>query len=267
MIFRKNNRRNLTFSDIEDFEIQTRSGTNVSLAQISKYDLGESPNSIAREDQEKIVKVTSAIKENYNAVELTEKIKTEVAKIDLPQGHTIEFGGDFEDVAQSFADLYRSMTVGILLILFCLVIQFNSFKQPLIILITVPLALIGVFPGLMLLGLNLSFPAFLGVVALGGIVVNNAIVLIDRINENREQGMALSLAIGEATNSRFQAIFLTTLSNIVGILPLALSNELGRTRLFDSFRLSLFNCFNPSCNSHFLLHFEVRAARKRGEPL
>ncbi len=263
-----NGRTSLAFSDIAGFEIQTPKGYSVTLAQLGDYSFGESPNSISHEDQNRVVKVTSDILEDANAVEITKQIQAKVDLMDIPKGHAVEFGGDLEDVQESFADLYRSMTVGILLILVCLVLQFNSFRQPLIILITLPLALIGVFPGLMLLGLNLSFPAFLGVVALGGIVVNNAIVLIDRINENRSNNMPFNEAIAEASNSRFQAIFMTTLSNIIGILPLALSNEFWAGLGFSIvFGLTFSTVLTLVVIPMFYYIFEVKGARKRGENL
>lgn len=263
-----NGRTSLAFSDIAGFEIQTPKGYSVTLAQLGDYSFGESPNSISHEDQDRVVKVTSDILEDANAVEITKQIQAKVDLMEIPKGHAVEFGGDLEDVQESFADLYRSMTVGILLILVCLVLQFNSFKQPLIILITLPLALIGVFPGLMLLGLNLSFPAFLGVVALGGIVVNNAIVLIDRINENRGNNMPFNEAIAEASNSRFQAIFMTTLSNIIGILPLALSNEFWAGLGFSIvFGLTFSTVLTLVVIPMFYYIFEVRGARKKGETL
>lgn len=221
----KNGRQNLSLEDLENFEIPTPSGNSVTLGQLGKYYFGSGIESISREDQKRIIKITSELQEGANAVDVTKKIQEKIDNMQITNGQSVSFGGDLEEIAESFNDLYRSMSVGVLLILFALVLQFNSFKQPLIILITLPLGLIGVFPGLLLLGLNLSFPAFLGVVALCGIVVNNAIVLIDRINENRGNGMEFKKSIAEASNSRFQAIFLTTLSNIVGLLPLALSNE------------------------------------------
>lgn len=265
-LLKENGRTKLDFNTIESFEIQTPKGYAVSFSQLADYSFSESPNFISREDQKKIVKVTSDIDEAGSAVEITKLIQAEVDKIEVPPDHEIKFGGDFEDVQESFADLYRSMTVGILLILFCLVLQFNSFKQPLIILITVPLALIGVFPGLLLLGLNLSFPAFLGVVALGGIVVNNAIVLIDRINENRSNHVPFEEAITDATSSRFQAIFMTTLSNIIGILPLALSNEFWAGLGFSIvFGLVFSTVLTLVVIPTFYYIFEVKAARKNHE--
>lgn len=258
--------RDLSLNLIEDFEVNTSKGGKVALGELGDYYFSQSPSSISREDQKKIVKVTSALREGANAVDVAKKVEDKVKALQLPNGVDISFGGDLEDVAESFADLYKSMIVGVLLILFALVVQFNSFKQPLIILITLPLALIGVFPGLALLGLNLSFPAFLGVVALGGIVVNNAIVLIDRINENRGNGVPFRFAIADASNSRFQPIFITTLSNIVGILPLALSNEFWAGLGFSIvFGLTISTVLTLVVIPTFYYMLEARRAKKLGE--
>lgn len=257
---------NLSLDLIQDFEVPTPRGYAVTLGELGKYYFEQSASVIAREDQKEVVKVTSGVEDGYNAVDLTSQIEAKLKAAKVPDGVEVKFGGDLEDVAESFADLYRSMFVGVLLILFALVVQFNSFKQPLIILITLPLALIGVFPGLMLLGLNLSFPAFLGVVALGGIVVNNAIVLIDRINENRGNDVPFRRAIADASSSRFQPIFMTTLSNIVGILPLAMSNEFwGGLGFSIVFGLAFSTVLTLVVIPMFYYMFEVRKARKNGE--
>ncbi len=233
---RENNTPKISISEIEAIQIPTRYGYNVSLSQISDYQLNESAETIERENEKRIVKVKSDITKNTTAIEIIEALEKELETYDLPKDYEINFGGDKENIEQSFNDLYKSMVVGIILIAFTLILMFNSFRQPLIILISLPLALIGVFPGLYLIGLNLSFPAFLGVVALSGIVVNDAIILIDRINKNRQKGIEFKEAIAEGAKSRLQPIIMTSITTIMGIIPLALSNEfwegLGFTIIF-----------------------------------
>ena len=197
----------------------------VSLGEIGEYEFGPSLSSISREDEKRIIKVVGDTEIDADITEVTAAIQAEIDKLDLPNGYDIKFGGDLEQIAESFEDLFKSMFVAVILIVFTLVLMFNSFKQPIIIMITLPLAMIGVFPGLMAIGLKLSFPAFLGVVALTGIVVNDAIVLIDRINVNRRNGMEFANSIAEAAEARLQPIVMTSLTTITGILPLALSDE------------------------------------------
>lgn len=220
-----NNTPSLSVQNIESFEIPSPKGYTVNLGQLGSFELVEGISSINHEDQERLVKVRSDVGPDVNVVELTTQLQEELASYELPSGYRIDFGGDTEDIEQSFQELFRSMFVAVILVGFTLVLMFNSLKQPFIILMTLPLALIGVFPGLMLVGLALSFPAFLGVVALSGVVVNDAIVLIDRINGNRKEGVELKEAIAEAANARLQPIIMTTVTTVVGILPLALTNE------------------------------------------
>jgi len=239
-----NGRTNISFNDIENFEIASPKGYTVNLSQLGTYSLGRSPDQIAHEDQKRIIKVTADAATDANVSELTQKIQEQVSKLERPKGYEIEFGGDMQEIQDSFTELFRSMFIGIILIAAMLILEFNSFRQTFLLLLSLPMGLIGVFPGLLILGLDLSFPAFLGIVALAGIVVNHAIVLIARINENRENGIKFATAIAEATSSRFEPIFMTTVAAIIGILPLALTNEfwagLGFSLLFGLLFSTLF---------------------------
>jgi HAE1 family hydrophobic/amphiphilic exporter-1 len=123
--------------------------------------------------------------------------------------------------------MFISLLIAIILITIILVLQFNSFKQPLIILFILPLSLIGVIFGLTITRSNFSITAFIGVISLAGIVVNDAIVLISRINHNLQKaGMEFIDGIYEAARSRLQPIILTTLTTVVGLIPLSLANEM-----------------------------------------
>ncbi|MFA6992402.1 MAG: efflux RND transporter permease subunit [Candidatus Gracilibacteria bacterium] len=263
---KKRNRTNLTFHDIENFEIQTPKGYKVSLSELGKYDFGTSPDTITREEQKRVIKISSELLGDANAVEVNQQIQAEIDKMQLPSGYEIKFGGDFEQIAESFRDLFRSMIVGLILIAACLVLEFNSFRQTFMILLTLPMGLIGVFPGLYLMGLNLSFPAFLGIVALAGIVVNHAIVLFDRINESRRAGMGFAKSIAEATYSRFEPIFITTLTAIVGTIPLALTNEFWAGLGFALIWGLAFSTLLTLVTLPIIYYtFELRGARKNGE--
>ena len=260
----KSGQTKLSINELENFEIPTPKGYNVNLEELGNYELQESLSSISRENQKRIIKVTSEVKAGKNSKEITEEIQDKVKEYKLSNGYNIEFGGDLEGIKDSFNGLYQSMFIGLLFIIFTLVLIFNSFKQPIIIILTLPLALIGVFPGLMLIGLNLSFPAFIGVVALSGIVVNDAIVLIDRINTNRKNNMEFTEAIAEAANARLQPIFMTSLTTIVGILPLALTNELwGGLGFSIVFGLGFSTILTLIVIPVLYYMFEARGERKR----
>ena len=262
----ENNRTNISINDIQDFEIVTPKGYSVTLGELGSYELGESLASISREEQKRIIKVTSDTKEGYNAVDITAEIQTEIDKLEMPSGYSVEFGGDLEQIMESLKELAKSMVIAVVLIAFTLILMFNSFKQAIIVLVAIPLSMIGVFPGLLAIGLDVSFPAFLGIVALAGIVVNDEIVLMDRINNNRKSGeLGFAESIAEAAEARLQPIFMTSVTTIIGILPLALTDKfwagLGFALIFGlAFSTILTLVIIPSL--YFKL--EKRKARKEG---
>ena len=143
--------------------------------------------------------------------------------------------------------IIRAMAIAVVLIISTLVIQFNSFRKAIIVLVTLPLALIGVFVGMALLGVTLSFPGLIGILALFGIVVKNAIILIDKINLNIKTGIPFEAAIIDAGKSRLEAIFITSIVTIAGIIPITLSNEtwtaLGSVVIFGLSISSFFTLF------------------------
>ncbi len=147
-----------------------------------------------------------------------------VEDIQLPDDITQEVGGESSDLAEQTADMISSFGIAMLLVYIVLVVQFNSLTQPIVILLSVPFAIIGVIFGLIITGNNLGFYAMFGIVALVGIAVNDAIVLIDYINYLRDSGVEKHAAISEAVKTRFQPVLATSLTTIGGVLPLALFN-------------------------------------------
>jgi multidrug efflux pump subunit AcrB len=140
-------------------------------------------------------------------------------------GVSLEFGGKEESSGDANAALFSAMPVGIVLLLIFLLIEFNSFRRLLIVLVTVPLATTGVVPGLLLTNNPFGFTAMLGVIALVGIVVNNAIVLIDLLDANLAAGESLSDAIADAVARRTRPILLTTVTTVAGLAPLTLTKS------------------------------------------
>lgn len=211
-------------STIENITIQTRFG-GIPLSYFINTSLGATRESIQHNDGKRVVKISSYTIEPITAQTIFSVMEERIKNISIPNGYEIKMGGEREDIEKSFNDMFRAMILGILLIAALLVLQFKSFRQAIFILVTIPLSLIGVFPGLAILGLPLTFPGIIGIVALIGIVVNNAIILIDRINEKRIEGASILNAVEEASYSRFDPIFLTTITTVLGILPLALRDE------------------------------------------
>jgi len=215
-------------SDLENLLLFTRNGNNIPLKQVAKIDLEPSLLSIGHRDGKKIATVTAGIEKGVNLQKVLQEFDMKKQDINLPENFSIEVGGETEDIQRSFTEIFLSLILAIILIALILVLQFNSFKQPLIIIFSLPLALIGVIVGLIITRQAFSLPAFIGIVSLSGIVVNDAIVLIDRINKNIKNGMEYLEAIIEGGVARMQPIFLTSLTTIAGIFPLVYANELWR---------------------------------------
>lgn len=220
---------------VEALLIPTPQGS-IPLSALVDTQVQSSTDSIQHEDGERVAKVTSALSPGATTQEVLDVFDSRLDELGMQQGYTVKYGGEAQDVAQSFTDLYYAMIIGIFLIASILILQFNSYRQPFFILLALPLALIGVLPGLTITSQPLSFPAFIGIVALLGIVVNDAIILIDQINVNRRNGFSKQEAILKGGRARLQPIILTTVTTVAGILPLTLSDEvwgpLGFTIIF-----------------------------------
>lgn len=141
-----------------------------------------------------------------------------------PQGYTYRFGGDADTSSETFGSAGQMLVVAIFLVFAVLVLQFGSYTQPLIIILTIPFALIGTLFGFFLLGLSFSFPAMIGVIALVGIVVNDAIVMVETMNERRKEGLDVRHAAAAGASDRLRPILTTSLTTIIGLLPLAFSD-------------------------------------------
>ena len=135
----------------------------------------------------------------------------------------IEQGGEYEKTQESFASLMRAFVVALFLVYMILGVQFQSFFQPLVIMLTVPFAFIGVISGLLVNGHPFSLVAFVAVIALAGIVVNDSLVLVDFINKKRESGISLYRAIVKSGIVRMRPVIMTSLTTILGLLPMSLS--------------------------------------------
>ena len=183
------------------------------------------PSVIEHRELERMTAVFAETAEGVTYSQILDRVMPRIRALDLPQGVRLELGGAAAEANSANSALFRTLPVGLLLLLVFLLWQFNSFRLVGIVLLTVPLAAVGVIPGLILAGQPFSFTAMLGVVALIGIVVNNAIVLIDVIESNRSKGMSIDTAITAATGRRIRPILLTTATTIAGLLPLTFTQS------------------------------------------
>jgi HAE1 family hydrophobic/amphiphilic exporter-1 len=156
-------------------------------------------------------------------VHLEREARAILAELGLPAGVSVVFAGETEERDRSYASLWQALKWAALLIYCIIAVQFNSLRQPVIVLLAAPVALVGVTLGLLATGTPFSFMVFIGIVSLTGIVVNDGIVMIDATNRQRRAGMPLRDAVQAAAEERFRPVVLTTVTTIAGLLPLTLN--------------------------------------------
>lgn len=202
--------------------VLSQDGQAVPLLQIMNFAPSIVPEKIKRYDQVRTITV-SAKHQTLQASELHQKMLPFIEKLDLPPGYSIEYGGEVEGAERANYALFKFMPHALALIMLILVFQFNSIRRMGMIMLTVPLVLIGAVWGLLLSGAFLSFNAILGIFSLAGIIVNNGIVLIDKIDSERQKNIPLEEAIVASCVARLRPIVMTTVTTILGLLPLALT--------------------------------------------
>jgi multidrug efflux pump subunit AcrB len=187
---------------------------------------------ITREDGKRTISVTASVTEGGNTGQIGQRLEQWADnELGLDPGYTWETGGVNEENQESLNSIFQAMALSAVLILLTLVIQLGSFRKSIIVMLVIPLAVSGVlilFALLSPLGLTLSFPAMIGMLALFGIVVNNSILIVEKINQNIAAGFDLKESIADACASRLEPIALTTMTTIIGLLPITLSDALWR---------------------------------------
>lgn len=215
-----------TLEDLENIVIYTPSGAGVRVKDLGKVVERYTPPTIERKDRERLVTV-SAVVDGVPMSQVVTEAEIEIDKLHLPPGITIQIAGSYEDQQDSFSDL---MMLGILIILLVYIVmaaQFESFTYPGIIMTSLLFAFSGVFLILWLTGHTLNVMSMIGAIMLIGIVVKNGIVLIDYISLNRERGMSIRLAVIDAGRSRLRPVVMTTLTTILGMVPMAVGSGQG----------------------------------------
>ncbi|MEI8361467.1 MAG: efflux RND transporter permease subunit [bacterium] len=211
---------------IQDLQILNLRKQSVYIKDVAKIELRPSVNAITRIDQKRSVLLSGGVDATARPADVLKAFQKSVADgYKIPTGYNIVYGGENEQNNESVLSIIRAMFVAALLIISTLIIQFNSFKKAVIVLVTIPLALIGVFLGMAVTQIPLSFPGLIGILALFGIVVKNAIILIDKINLNLKSDIAFEEAIVDAGKSRLEAIVITSICTIAGLVPITLANE------------------------------------------
>ncbi|GAA0436533.1 efflux RND transporter permease subunit [Lentibacillus halophilus] len=211
-----------TISDLEDMSIHSPSGATIPLVSLADLNEAQGPVTLQRENQEPQVNITSELA-GRNLGRVSSDVEQALDDMAMPDGYTYDMGGQVEDMAESFGQLAVALVFSIFLVYAVMAVQFENALFPFVIMFSLPATVIGVLGGLYVTGLPLSIPAFIGVIMLAGIVVNNSIVLVDYINIVRRKGSDRHEAILEAGPSRLRPILMTTLTTILAMVPLGLA--------------------------------------------
>ena len=193
----------------------------IPLAVVADLTINEGPSEIRRVDQQRTALITANLRDADLAT-VSRDIVTALDGLEFPAGFTYVVAGQNKEMQTSLNSLLLAFALALFLVYIVMASQFESLLQPLLIMATVPLALVGVILVLWLGGIPVSIMVFLGLIILAGIVVNNAIVLIDYINTLRDRGLPLEEAISEAGRARLRPILMTTLTTVLGLVPMAL---------------------------------------------
>jgi len=215
-----------SIADVGNIKIATPAGNLVPLYHVADFVKKMGPVKITREDQERDVTVTANTFER-DIGSIVENIKSMESGMDIPEGYFIEYGGTYEDMHEAFVSLAQALAIAIILIYMIMAAQFESLLHPFVIMFTVPLSFIGAVFGLIVFHKTLSVPAFMGMIILSGVVVNNGIVMIDYINHLRRKGVKPLEAIVEGATIRLRPVLITTFTTVAGMLPMALSQTQG----------------------------------------
>ena len=209
-----------------DVPIYSSSTGFVPLGQVADVGVEFQPGSILRENNERTMTIKGRVSGRYASDVLAEiqPILNEMRSAqNWPAGYRIEIGGESEESGKSQKNLAAVMPIAMAMLSLILIVQFNSLRRFAIIMLTIPPMMIGVVPGLLLTGSTFGFMTLLGMIALLGIIVNNAILLIDEIDVKIEESLPLTEAIVVACRARLRPILLTTCTTVIGLLPLAIS--------------------------------------------
>jgi len=211
-----------TLQDLADLRIEAPGGGSVALSSIATLGFGEGPAEIVRRNGSRVALVQASAA-GRDLAGVLGRIQQEVRTVPAPPEMAIVVAGQSRELGDSIRSMQMALLLAIFLVYLVMASQFESFRQPLVILVSVPLALVGAVLALWVTATPISVVALIGVVMLAGIVVNNAIVLLDTVNQlRREAGMALDDALREGARLRLRPIIISTLTTVLGLMPLAL---------------------------------------------
>ncbi|GAD05893.1 cobalt-zinc-cadmium resistance protein CzcA; Cation efflux system protein CusA [Porphyromonas crevioricanis JCM 15906] len=211
-----------SIKDIENLLIYTPQGKGIRLADLGRVVERYMPPTIERKDRQRIVTVKGLVAPGKALSDLSRESKKMLKELEIPEGVTYKVGGTLENQQESFADLTSLLVLIIMLVFIVMAAEFESLRDPFVIMFSIPFAFTGVILGLLITCTTLSVMSFIGLIMLMGIVVKNGIVLIDYIRLCRERGMSVRQSIIRAGRSRLRPVLMTTATTVLGMLPLAI---------------------------------------------
>ena len=220
----------ITPENLEDLEIEVTSGDKsemVRIGDIAEIAQTQSMGTIRRQQQQRVVTVSFAVAEGYSANHVSDALEAKLADYAVPDGYAVALAGENETVMSIAGDLVFMVIIAVVLIFLIMVAQFQSFKSPVIVMFTIPLAFTGGLAALLITGLDLSIVAMVGFLVLSGVVVNNGIVFVDCVNQLRIGGMTKREALLETGRIRLRPILMTALTTILGMSTMALATGMG----------------------------------------
>ncbi len=210
------------FENLQDTGLMSPRGVTVPLSQLAEIKMEQGPSTVTRLNQERYVSITGDVY-GRSLSEVNTDIVALLDEYEMPSGYNYEMGGQAKEMQESFVSLIMALLLSIVLVYMIIASQFESLVQPFVIMFSVPLAMSGGLFGLALTGTPMSVPAMIGMIMLAGIVVNNAIVLVDAVNLRRERGESRMEAIMAAGPIRLRPILMTTMTTVLGLMPMALA--------------------------------------------
>ena len=220
----------ITPENLEDLEIEVTSGDKsemVRIGDVAEIAQTQSMGTIRRQQQQRVVTVSFAVAEGYSANHVSDALEAKLADYAVPDGYAVALAGENETVMSIAGDLVFMVIIAVALIFLIMVAQFQSFKSPIIVMFTIPLAFTGGLAALLITGLDLSIVAMVGFLVLSGVVVNNGIVFVDCVNQLRIGGMTKREALLETGRIRLRPILMTALTTILGMSTMALATGMG----------------------------------------
>lgn len=208
-------------ASLENLILSAPTGAQVPLVQVAELVTEKGPVSINRENQQRVVTVSAKLS-GTNVAGAMAQVRKEIDELKLPAGYSASFGGEGQQMAEAFRELGLALLLAVFLVYMVMVIQYESLLHPFVIMFSLPLAFIGVALALFLTGREMSVPALIGMIVLAGVIVNNAIVMVDYINQLRAKGLSRRDAILLAGPTRLRPVLMTSLTTILGLIPMAI---------------------------------------------